>query len=60
MHQFKLYLLGVGSGLLLAGYIVLTWNAHETFREYYAPTRELENDKRPGYSRKYTTTNFKP
>lgn len=60
MHQFKLYLLGVGSGLLLAGYIVLTWNAHETFREYYAPTRELENEQRYSYSRKYTATNFKP
>lgn len=31
MHPFKIYIIGVGSGLLLAGYIVLTWNAHEYF-----------------------------
>ena len=58
MHPVKLFLVGVGVGLLIAGDIVLTWNVQKTIREYCTPTREIKNDNGSGNSRKYTRTDF--
>ena len=42
MHPVKLFLIGVGVGLLIAGDIMLTWNVQKTLREYCTPTREIK------------------
>jgi hypothetical protein len=43
MNPFKIYIIGVCCGMLIPGYLVLTWDSKSDVKEYYAPTRESKN-----------------
>jgi hypothetical protein len=58
MNPFKTYIIGVCCGMLIPGYLVLTWDSQSDVKEYYAPTRDYKNDQPQVNCRKYSAPNF--